>query len=221
MVEGPAASMLVEASEGADLLVVGSRGHGGFHGLLLGSVSQQCAHHARCPVVIVPSPERAQAAPRNSVPRRGSSLAPRLGPASGSPAGAAGSTRDVLLRDGTTLRLHRPRADEADALVAFFSRLSPQSLYYRFHGMPSVGPPLVAPFLDPDGVDRDTFVGSLSEDGEERIVAVASWARLRDPATAEVAFAVEDALQGKGVGTRLLEQLAATAGSVGIDELRR
>ena len=82
--------------------------------------------------------------------------------------------------------------------------------------MPSVGPPLVAPFLDPDGVDRDTFVGRLSEDGEERIVAVASWARLRDPATAEVAFAVEDALQGKGVGTRLLEQLAATAGSVGI-----
>ncbi len=100
--------------------------------------------------------------------------------------------------------------------MAFFSRLSPQSLYYRFHGMPSVGPPLVAPFLDPDGVDRDTFVGRLSEDGEERIVAVASWARLRDPATAEVAFAVEDALQGKGVGTRLLEQLAATAGSVGI-----
>jgi nucleotide-binding universal stress UspA family protein len=60
VVEGPAASMLVEASEGADLLVVGSRGHGGFHGLLLGSVSQQCAQHARCPVVIVPSPERVQ-----------------------------------------------------------------------------------------------------------------------------------------------------------------
>ncbi|HLB04800.1 MAG TPA: universal stress protein [Gaiellaceae bacterium] len=53
--EGPAASILVEAAEGADLLVVGSRGHGGFTGLLLGSVSQQCAHHAPCPVVIVRS----------------------------------------------------------------------------------------------------------------------------------------------------------------------
>lgn len=51
--EGPAASVLVEQAKGADLLVVGSRGHGGFVGLLLGSVSQQCAHHAPCPVVIV------------------------------------------------------------------------------------------------------------------------------------------------------------------------
>jgi acetyl coenzyme A synthetase (ADP forming)-like protein len=135
----------------------------------------------------------------------------------GPPAGGVGVTRDVLLRDGTTLRLHRPGSGEAEALVAFFSRLSPQSLYFRFHGVPAVGPALVAPFLDPDGMDRDTFVGTLAQDGEERVVAVASWARLRDPATAEVAFAVEDALQGRGAGTRLLEQLAATAASVGIE----
>ena len=48
-----AADALIEEAESADLLVVGSRGHGGFTGLLLGSVGQQCAHHAACPVVIV------------------------------------------------------------------------------------------------------------------------------------------------------------------------
>jgi len=50
---GGAAQVLVEEAKGADLLVVGSRGRGGFSGLLLGSVSQQAAHHAPCPIVIV------------------------------------------------------------------------------------------------------------------------------------------------------------------------
>lgn len=52
-VQGQPARALVEVAKGADLLVVGSRGLGGFRELLLGSVSQQCAQHATCPVVIV------------------------------------------------------------------------------------------------------------------------------------------------------------------------
>lgn len=52
-VAGDPSRVLLEAAKGADLLVLGSRRHGGFAGLLLGSVSQQCAHHAPCPVAIV------------------------------------------------------------------------------------------------------------------------------------------------------------------------
>lgn len=50
---GHPAAVLLAASKGADLLVVGSRGHGGFTGMLLGSVSNHLVHHATCPVVII------------------------------------------------------------------------------------------------------------------------------------------------------------------------
>ena len=53
VVNGAPAVVLVERSKSADLLVVGSRGHGGFAEMLLGSVSDHCVHHSSCPVVVV------------------------------------------------------------------------------------------------------------------------------------------------------------------------
>jgi nucleotide-binding universal stress UspA family protein len=52
-VEGNAADVLIEQSRGAEMLIVGSRGHGGIAGVLLGSVSARCAEHAHCPVLII------------------------------------------------------------------------------------------------------------------------------------------------------------------------
>jgi len=56
---GDAAEELVKAGQDADMLVVGSRGGGGFARLLMGSVSSQVVHHASCPVVVIPGPRQA------------------------------------------------------------------------------------------------------------------------------------------------------------------
>lgn len=124
---------------------------------------------------------------------------------------------DVILRDGATLRLRSPRRDDADALVEFFRELSERSLYLRFHGYPRIGPHLVERLLEPNWSERGALVATFTEGDEERIVAIANYERLRDPSTAEAAFAVADAYQRRGIGTRLVEQLAERAGREGIE----
>ncbi len=128
----------------------------------------------------------------------------------------AAGPRDVVLRDGRTLRLRPPGRADAEEVLAFLKRLSPVSLYRRFHGWPALGPGLIDPMLEPDWLERGSLVATMANDGDERIVALGSYARLRDPGSAEVAFAVADELQRKGVGTRLLEQLADLAAGAGI-----
>jgi len=120
---------------------------------------------------------------------------------------------DVILRDGSTLRLRAPAREDADALAAFFTGLSERSFYLRFHGIRPVDDDLVRHFLDPDWQDRGVLIGEL----DDRIVAVAEYMRLRDERAAEAAFAVADELQGRGIGTRLLERLAAIAAEQGIE----
>jgi acetyl coenzyme A synthetase (ADP forming)-like protein len=125
---------------------------------------------------------------------------------------------DVILRDGATLRLRAHRQDDANALASFFSGLSERSFYLRFHGIRHVDRHLVEHFIEPDWSNRGVLVAvSTAAAGAEQIVAVAEYARLRDASTAEVAFAVADAHRGRGLGTRLLEQLAARAAEAAIE----
>jgi acetyl coenzyme A synthetase (ADP forming)-like protein len=126
----------------------------------------------------------------------------------------AAETTDVILRDGSTLRLRAPVAEDADALLEFFAGLSDESRYLRFHGFAAVGAKLVEPVLEPDWEERGALLGSL--DG--KVAALANWVRLRDPRAAEVAFTVGDDFQRRGIGTRLLERLAERAAAAGIQE---
>ncbi len=124
---------------------------------------------------------------------------------------------DVILRDGSTLRLRPPGQADAPALVELFRGLSPESLHLRFHGMPAITPALVEPLIEPDWDKRGALIGTLADERRERVVAAAAYGQLRDPTAAEVSFAVADDLQGRGIGTRLLEQLAQAAARNGIE----
>jgi acetate---CoA ligase (ADP-forming) len=112
------------------------------------------------------------------------------------------------------MRLSAPRPEDTDALIAFFQGLSDESRYSRFHGQPLIDERAVAPMVDPDWAERGALVGTY----EDEIVALGSYVRLRDLRTAEVAFAVADDFQGRGIGTRLLERLAELAAAAGIEE---
>ncbi len=121
--------------------------------------------------------------------------------------------RDVVLRSGSTLRLRPIRREDAPALLAFYRRLSPDSLYFRFFSLPNVDADRAAGFCRVDYDSQFALVGEAAG----RIVAVAHYFRLpHHPDRAEVAFTVEDPLQGQGVGTRLLERLAEIARRHGI-----
>src|SRR5688572_27270255 len=106
---------------------------------------------------------------------------------------------DVVIRDGTTLRLRPLRGEDAASLREFVEHLSPDSVYFRFFGRPSPG--MIADLLAGDG--RDAF--ALVAECGGHIVALAQYARYGPRSEkAEAAFLVADVMQGRGVGTRLL-----------------
>jgi acetate---CoA ligase (ADP-forming) len=119
---------------------------------------------------------------------------------------------DVLLRDGSTVRVRPVRATDEPAIRAFLETISPESIAFRFFGMPDLSW-VTAWAIDVDYADRFALV---AESGTPRsIVAHAAYVR-EDEDRAEVAFLVADAWQGRGISTILLAHLAGLAEQHGI-----
>ncbi|MGX9920918.1 bifunctional acetate--CoA ligase family protein/GNAT family N-acetyltransferase [Streptomyces sp. NPDC002248] len=128
---------------------------------------------------------------------------------------------DVVLRDGGTARIRPITADDAERLVSFYEQVSDESKYYRFFApYPKLSAKDVHRFTHHDFVDR---VGLAATIGGEFIATVrfdrvdATGRPASAPADeAEVAFLVQDAYQGRGVASALLEHIAAVARERGI-----
>jgi acetyl coenzyme A synthetase (ADP forming)-like protein len=121
---------------------------------------------------------------------------------------------DVVLRTGRTMHIRPVRPEDQERLVDFYARLSPESLHARFFGMLR---PEVAAASSPVNVDYDREFGAVAEIGGE-IEGVAHYFAFRKhPEAAEVAFAICDAAQGCGAGTKLLETLVVAAREHGIE----
>lgn len=122
---------------------------------------------------------------------------------------------DVVLRDGGTAHLRPMRADDADAVQAFHMAQSQNSIYLRFFTYKSkLTPKELRRFTELDYRDRVAFV--ITRGAE--IIGIGRYDRLDDPTEAEVAFNVSDAHQSRGLGSILLEHLAAAARENGINK---
>ena len=111
--------------------------------------------------------------------------------------------------------------EDAEALASFFGRLSPKSLQRRFLSFSEPSPELVKSLCDSSDPHSElTLVITRLSGTHEFIVAAGSYFR-RDTASAEVAMAVEDGFQGKGIGSHLLERLALLAARAGFTRFGR
>jgi acetyl coenzyme A synthetase (ADP forming)-like protein len=126
--------------------------------------------------------------------------------------------RDVLLRDGTMLRLRVAHLDDRDALISMFSRCSQQTVRYRFLHLVKELPSSLLDHLTaaPDSGNL-ALVVIQGMPPDDRIVAVGAYSAAEErPDVAEVSFLVEDGWQKRGIGTILLDTLAEQARDQGI-----
>ncbi len=119
---------------------------------------------------------------------------------------------DVVLRDGGTAHLRPIRPDDADRLKRFYSRLSDETIYFRFFSLyRELSASDIERFTVVDHHDRAALIATIGDE----MIGVVRYERI-DRDTAEVAFNIEDAHQGRGLGSIFLEHIAAAARERGI-----
>jgi acetate---CoA ligase (ADP-forming) len=129
-----------------------------------------------------------------------------------------GWENNVALRDGTTIRIRPIKPDDGDGLQAMVARMSRQTVYHRFFQIKTqLEPEEVESFTNIDYVDHMALVATR---GDEIIGVGRYWRDDSSPDIADVAFAVVDAEQGKGIATRLVRYLTAYADEQGISAFR-
>jgi acetyl coenzyme A synthetase (ADP forming)-like protein len=123
---------------------------------------------------------------------------------------------EVLLKDGSRMMLRPIRREDTDSWLAFVSRLSRRTQYLRFHSLPKLTMEEAIRFCTVDYINTFAFVAEVLGDQRQDIVAIGRYYRLPIKHSAEVALVIEDAYQGKGIGTKLMEWLTNVARENGI-----
>ncbi|HXZ87173.1 MAG TPA: GNAT family N-acetyltransferase [Candidatus Binataceae bacterium] len=133
---------------------------------------------------------------------------------------AAAYSAEEILRDGGSIHIRAIRADDRDRLLRHFNSLSEQSIYFRFFGVKrGLSERELVRMTAVDFVEHVCLVATLRDGDDERFIGVVRYVRSPNAAgRAEVAFAVLDDHQGRGIATVLLEHLSRVARAAGITE---
>jgi len=126
---------------------------------------------------------------------------------------------DEVLRDGVPIHIRAIGPSDKDLLFEHFSGLSPESRYTRFFGAKrTLTRKELEGFTELDFDNQVGLTATMMDDGRERFIGIGRYFRGSDRTHAEVAFAVLDQYQGRGIATLLLEHLRRIAHQAGIEE---
>ena len=123
------------------------------------------------------------------------------------------------LRDGTRIEIRAQRPDDEAAMLEVFGRMSEQARYTRFFAPKrGLSETEIAHFMNIDFVNHVALVAVAGDAGSGRIMGAGRYI-VTQPGTAELAFAVDEAHQGRGIASALIRHLAAIARAAGLDRL--